>query len=110
MPIMRTGRAPVGGSMVGKRAATVSRPATTGSRVGARRFAEGGSPKNPEEGDLNPFGKDTPKVLNEIYPPKKPKPKTKSKKMAKGGKCYAGGGVVGRGDGCSRFKTRTKIV
>jgi hypothetical protein len=111
MPIMRTGRAPVGGSMVGKRAATVSRPATTGSRVGARRFAEGGSPKNPEEGDLNPFGSDeeTTRKLNEIYPPKK-KSKSPPKKMAKGGKCYAGGGMVGRGDGCSRYKTRAKIV
>jgi hypothetical protein len=94
--------------MGGKRAATVSRPATTGSRVGARRFAEGGSPKSSEEGDLNPFGsnKKTTKKLNEIYPPKKPK----SKKMAKGGKCYAGGGMVGRGDGCSLYKTRAKIV
>lgn len=95
MPIMRAGRAPAG------------RPMTAGrSMVGGRRFAEGGSPKNPEEGDLNPFGKDTTKVLNEIYPPKKPKPK--SKKMAKGGKCYAGGGMVKKGaDGCAT-KGKTK--
>jgi len=75
--------------------------------VGARRFKEGGPTKkksvNPEEGDLNPFGKDTVKTLNEIR---------KGKKMAKGGKtsCYAGGGMVGRGDGAaSKGKTRCKV-
>jgi hypothetical protein len=95
---MRAGRAPAG------------RPMTAGrSMVGGRRFAEGGSPKSSEEGDLNPFGsnKKTIKKLNEIYPPKKPK----SKKMAKGGKCYAGGGVVGKnktkGYGCAERGNKT---
>lgn len=102
MPIMRAGRAPA------------RRPMTAGrSMVGGRRFAEGGGtkkdegkkkPVHPEEGDLNPFGKDTVKVLNEIK---------KGRKMAKGGKtaCYAKGGMVGkvskRADGCAT-KGKTK--
>lgn len=88
------------------------RPMTAGrSMVGARRFAEGGDPKkptkprkpvNPEEGDLNPFGKDTVKTLNEIR---------KGKKMAKGGKCYAKGGYVSAADGCvSSGRTKGRFV
>jgi hypothetical protein len=113
MAIMRTGRAPVGGSMVGKRAAPAP---VRGSMVGARRFAEGGDtkkgegkkkPVHPEEGDLNPFGKDTPKILKEIK---------EGRRMAKGGKTahYAKGGMVGkaskRADGCAvKGKTKGKM-
>ena len=129
MPIMRTGRAPVGGSMVGKRAATVSRPATTGSRVGARRFAEGGKPENYEQKQARRYrnsheyrkmqdenaaegardAKERAKhpIRSVVDAAKRAK---KAMGMAKGGKCYAGGGVVGRGDGCSRYTTRAKIV
>lgn len=93
MPIMRSGSAPRGRAMTAGR-----------SMVGARRFKEGGPTKkksvNPEEGDLNPFGKDTVKTLNEIR---------KGKKMAKGGKtsCYAKGGFVRAADGCAK-NGRTK--
>lgn len=151
MPIMRSGSAPRGRAMTAGR-----------SMVGARRFAEGGTPENYEqkvarranqgkEGQQarraaaeessrearerlrNPIGSviDAGKRIMRAMKPeskemvkkeisfmkKKGAPKSmiehekkEAKGMRKGGKCYAKGGMVGRGDGvASKGKTRCKV-